>query len=167
MFYDEDVTQYNVTVDEDLEVEGLQAYEIKIRRADQLRKEKDGTMMMFDVICGWVLKLTPYLKVSLSDSWDDDISKMKVGERKTWKYVYGRSGNVIEMSKDAPTIPLGYRNSAGDFCVWLVSALLVRQENEAVAHIMIDKMKVGVIRRSSLLPSWTFLLFLLEGIRSL
>ena len=58
-----------------------------------------------------------------------------------WKYVYGRSGNVIETNNDAPTIPLGYRNSAGDFCVWLVSALLVRQENEAIAHIMMDKMK--------------------------
>ena len=79
--------------------------------------------------------------MSFSDSWHDDIANMKVGERKNRKYVYEKSGHIIETSKDAPEIPLGYRNSAGDFCVWLVSALLVKQENIAVAHIMIDKMK--------------------------
>ena len=89
---------------------------VRVRRADQLRKEEDGTVLMFDLVCGWV-KLTHYLQMSLSDSWHDDIENMKVEERKNWKHVYRKRGNIIETSEDAPDILLRYRKLVEGFCV--------------------------------------------------
>jgi hypothetical protein len=112
-------------------------------------------------VYGWV-ELTDYLKSVHGDTFKELIPMLEEGKRKNLRLLFGKKAEETIVGGSGPLIPLGFRNTEGNFCVWLAATLLVRRVNKGIAHCMMEKMrnfpdKVGEmsLRKSSQLRKLT------------
>jgi hypothetical protein len=160
MFYDEHVYHYEVGELPDGNTDDMKGYMMTLRRAEAIMK-REGMIVILDNMYGWV-ELTDYLKSVHGDTFNELIPMLEEDKRKSLRLLFGKKAEDTIIGGSGPLIPLGFRNTEGNFCVWLAATLLVRKVNRGIAHCMIQKMRnfpdqVGemALRKSSQLRKLT------------
>ena len=139
MFYDDDVYHYEVGDLPDGNTEDVKGYKMTLRRAEAIMK-REKKIVILDGIYGWV-ELTDYLKSVHGDTFNELIPMLVENKRRSLRLLFGKKAEDTMTGGIGPLIPLGFRNTKGNFCVWLATTLLVRNVNQAIAHCMIEKMR--------------------------
>ena len=142
MFYNDNVSHYIVADEfETGDTGGMWVFSLSVEHVTRVQKE-GKEFMLYDKVMKWV-RVTDYLEKDFRLA--ETINKLKGPNDKKKSIFLGRnmgSGAQVHADREengdlALEIPSQFRNTSGNFCVWLSTALLVRTTAPQVAELML------------------------------